>query len=108
MNADSDNDEWQAIEDEDDDSVVESPFHQLHPVDEGEDDYEESHKENISDEACDDDDRSSPHIGGVDDSQASTLFQPVQETWNESDRLYHGTQDDSCTSFDIGATMPGM
>ncbi|KAI4326598.1 hypothetical protein MLD38_031894 [Melastoma candidum] len=109
MNVDSDNDEWQANEEEDEDSIVESPIYQLHPLERSQDHSDEFGDNNLVDETCVEDEYTSPlssHIRRIDDSQADGDFEWRDKSWDE--RSYHGTQDDSCMSFDNGATGQGL
>ncbi|KAI4329649.1 hypothetical protein MLD38_028011 [Melastoma candidum] len=110
VNVDSDNDEWQANEEEEDeDSIVESPIYQLHPLERSQDHTDEFGDNNRVDETTVEDEYTSPvsaHIRRNDDSQADGNFKWRDKTWDE--RSCHGTQDDSCTSFDNGATGQGL
>ncbi|KAI6675648.1 hypothetical protein NL676_003554 [Syzygium grande] len=111
VNIDSDNDEWQASDEEDEDSIVESPEHGVGPgcvrnveeineVDEG-----------IAEETCEGDEHFTLKVGEVvsDTAEACSkkwIDSPTSHLRNKSwdDR---GDQDDSCTSYDsLAATVP--
>ncbi|KAF8005710.1 hypothetical protein BT93_K0100 [Corymbia citriodora subsp. variegata] len=109
MNIDSDNDEWQASDEEDEDSIVESPEHGVGPcyrngeineVDEG-----------IAEETCEGDERVTLKVGEV----VSDTAEACSKKWIDSPTSHlrnkswddAGDQDDSCTSFDsLSATVP--
>lgn len=116
MNIDSDNDEWQANEEEDD-SVVESPvpgvdpsesIHRYHVSEYDDDD--------VADEPCDDDGNASfkshkvmadvsEGWPGKNNYEENDTFQLEEKSWD--DRVDQGAQDDSCTSSDTVAVLQG-
>lgn len=110
LNIDSDNDEWQGTDDygdnelgmteEDDDSVVESPLHEVGPVfDHGREGGLQEYDEDIADERFHDNES-----GGI-----GNCFNNCGSSPTHLDRIpcdirggEHEVQDDSCTSSDTG------
>ncbi|KAG7023221.1 AT-rich interactive domain-containing protein 2, partial [Cucurbita argyrosperma subsp. argyrosperma] len=115
LNIDSDNDEWQGTDDygdnepgmteEDDDSVVESPLHDVGSgFNRGREDDLQEYDEDIADERFDDDE--SGGIGNCFNNCGSTPTLPNKIPCDE--RGEHEVQDDSCTSSDTCPTTQAL
>lgn len=108
LSIDSDSDEWHGTDDygdnetgmteEDDDSVVESPLHEVgHGFDHGREDELQEYDEDIADERFDDNES-----GGIGDCFNNCGSSPTLQDRNPCDErgVELEAQDDSCTSFD--------
>lgn len=120
MNIDSDNDEWQ-VNEEEEDSVVESPVHGVDPADSIHRDHvseydDDDDDDDVADEPCDDDGNTSFRSHklmadvpegwpGKNNYQENPTFRLEEKTWDG--RVDQGAQDDSCTSSDTVAVSQG-
>ncbi|OWM90388.1 uncharacterized protein LOC116187681 [Punica granatum] len=104
LNADSDNDEWRASDEDDDDSVVESPDHHVGVNNSLEDDVNE-YDEDAADETYDNENLAFETVKkGYEDEKDHITSKLDDRTWDDrGDRDHQEAQDDSCTSFDNGA-----
>ncbi|XP_030521800.1 uncharacterized protein LOC115734924 [Rhodamnia argentea] len=111
VNIDSDNDEWQVSDEEDEDSIVESPEHGVGPgYDRNVEEINEV-DEGIAEETCEGDEHVTLKVGEF----FSDSPEACSKKWTDSPTSHlrnkswddRGDQDDSCTSFDsLAATVP--
>lgn len=111
VNIDSDNDEWQASDEEEEDSIVESLEHGVgHGCDRNMEEINEVDEE-IAEETCEGDEHVTLKVGEF----VSDTAEACSKEWIDSPTSHlrnkswddTGDQDDSCTSFDsLPATAP--